>query len=146
MSSHQVRVEWQRGEREVGSDYSRDHRWIFGGGTEVDASSAPALNGNPLLVDPEEAFVASISSCHMLWFLHLAAQDGFAVDRYRDDAVGHMEPDDRGVTWITRVELRPEISYVTEVAPTAEHVADLHERSHRLCFIANSVKTQITVS
>ncbi len=97
-------VEWQRGDRAFGPEYDRDHRWTFDGGATVEASSAASLMGNPSLVDPEAAFVAAISSCHMLWFLFLAAKDGLTVDSYSDGAVGHMQRDETGVTWITRVE------------------------------------------
>ena len=145
MSEHRVTVEWDRGDREFGPAYDRDHRWTFEGGATVAASSAASLMGNPALVDPEAAFVAAISSCHMLWFLFLAAKDGLTVDRYEDAAIGHMERDERGVTWITRVELDPRIRFATASAPSASQIRELHERSHHQCFIANSVRTEITV-
>ena len=145
MSEHRVSVEWSRGDREFGTAYDRDHRWTFEGGATVAASSAASLMGNPALVDPEAAFVAAISSCHMLWFLFLAAKDGLTVDRYEDAAVGHMERDERGVTWITRVELDPRIAFAASSAPTARAIRELHDRSHHQCFIANSVRTEITV-
>jgi organic hydroperoxide reductase OsmC/OhrA len=125
--------------------YDRDHRWVFEGGATVAASSAASLMGNPALVDPESAFVAAISSCHMLWFLFLAAKDGLTVDSYEDAAVGHMQPDERGVTWITGVELDPRIRFGAGSTPTADQIRDLHDRSHHRCFIANSVRTEITV-
>jgi organic hydroperoxide reductase OsmC/OhrA len=143
MSEHAVTVAWSRGDREFGPGYDRDHAWTFAGGAVVAASSAATLLGNPERVDPEAAFVASISSCHMLWFLFLAAKDGLVVDGYRDAAVGQMERDERGITWITRVELDPVVAFATSVP--AEVVADLHRRSHDACFIANSVRTEITV-
>jgi organic hydroperoxide reductase OsmC/OhrA len=145
MSEHRVAVEWLREDREFGLAYDRDHSWTFEGGTVVEASSASSLMGNPDLVDPEAAFVAAISSCHMLWFLHLAAKDGLVVDRYRDAAVGHLERDQSGHAWITRVELDPRIDFGSGTVPTAEAVGDLHDRSHHLCFIARSVRTEITV-
>lgn len=127
-----------------GEDYSRSHVWRFDGGVEVPASSAPDLHGDPSCVDPEEAFVASISSCHMLWFLHLAADRGFHVRTYTDRAVGHMNRVDRGVIAITDVDLHPEIEWVGDV-PDARTTAEIHDESHHRCFIANSVTSTITV-
>lgn len=144
MSEHGVTVEWERGDADFGLRYDRSHVWRFDAGIEVAASSAPGLRGDPDRVDPEEAFVASVSSCHMLWFLHLAAEAGRVVDRYVDDAVGTMTRDEQGVTWITHVDLRPTIAWSGD-APTAEDVEALHEESHRRCFIANSVRSRITV-
>lgn len=118
--------------------------WRFDGGVEVPASSAPDLHGDPSCVDPEEAFVASISSCHMLWFLHLAADRGFHVRTYTDRAVGHMNRVDRGVIAITDVDLHPEIEWVGDV-PDARTTAEIHDESHHRCFIANSVTSTITV-
>lgn len=144
MSEHVAQIEWQRGDAEFSTAYDRTHVWRFDSGVEVPASSAPGLFGDPSRVDPEEAFVASISSCHMMWFLYLAAAAGHVVDRYCDDAVGTMGRDDRGVTWITDVDLRPTIEWST-AAPTPEQVTALHHESHERCFIANSVRTAITV-
>ena len=144
MSEHTVTVEWDRGGADFGTRYDRSHLWRFDGGVEVPASSAPSLLGDPTRVDPEEAFVAAISSCHMLWFLHLAADAGKVVDRYVDDAVGTMERDATGTTWITEVDLRPAIEWSPE-PPTPDEIEALHHESHRRCFIANSVRTTITV-
>lgn len=137
-------VAWERGAAAFGPRYDRSHVWRFDGGVEVPASSAPGLLGDPCRVDPEEAFVAAISSCHMLWFLHLAAEAGQVVDRYLDDAVGTMARDDAGTTWITEVDLRPTIEW-SDPQPTVDEVDALHHESHRRCFIANSVRTTITV-
>lgn len=144
MSQHCVTVEWERNGADFGLRYDRAHVWKFDSGIEVAASSAPELLGDPDRVDPEEAYVASISSCHMLWFLHLAADAGWIVDRYVDDAVGTMTRDDSGITWIPRVNLRPVIEWAGD-APTTEQIDSLHHESHRRCFIANSVRTAITV-
>jgi organic hydroperoxide reductase OsmC/OhrA len=100
--------------------------------------------GDPALVDPEEAFVASISSCHMLTFLALAARDGFVVDDYRDEAVGLMERNEHKRIAITKVTLRPEITWGGP-PPDEAQLAKLHENAHKHCFIANSVSTEITV-
>ncbi len=144
MSRYSAEVAWNRGEVAPGEDYSRSHVWRFDGGVEVPASSAPDLHGDPSCVDPEEAFVASISSCHMLWFLHLAADRGFHVRTYTDRAVGHMNRVDRGVIAITDVDLHPEIEWVGDV-PDARTTAEIHDESHHRCFIANSVTSTITV-
>ncbi|MCU1486213.1 MAG: osmotically inducible protein OsmC [Actinomycetia bacterium] len=144
MSEHGVEVEWVRGGADFGVKYDRTHVWRFDGGVEVPASSAPGLLGDPSRVDPEEAFVAAISSCHMLWFLHLAAERGLVVDRYVDGAVGTMRRDPAGITWITDVDLRPAIEWSGE-APSPADVDALHHASHERCFIANSVRSAITV-
>lgn len=112
MSEYRAEVMWQRGEQDfLDNRYSRRHVWRFDGGTELVASSSPQVVPEPfsdaLAVDPEEAFVASLSSCHMLWFLHLAAKAGYCVDSYRDEAVGVMEKNAAGRVAITRVTLRP---------------------------------------
>ena len=145
MSEHRVLLNWQRGEREFTYEaYSRDHSWTFEGGSTVTASAAPAYKGNSDLVDPEEAFVASLSSCHMLTFLALAAKKKFVVDRYTDRAVGFMEKNAEGKLAVTRVELRPAIEF-TGSPPSPQELADIHDKAHHHCFIANSVKTEITV-
>jgi organic hydroperoxide reductase OsmC/OhrA len=144
VSEHGVEVVWTRDGRPFGERYDRSHVWRFDGGVEVPASSAPGLWGDPSRVDPEEAFVAAISSCHMLWFLYLAAKRGLVVDRYVDAAVGVMQRTERGVSWITDVDLRPVIEWSGE-APAEEVVVALHHESHERCFIANSVRSRITV-
>ncbi|MHB1138051.1 MAG: OsmC family protein [Microthrixaceae bacterium] len=144
MSTHEAEVDWSRDGAPFDEDYDRSHVWRFDAGVEVPASSAPALHGDATRVDPEEAFVASLSSCHMLWFLHLAATDGLVVDRYLDRAVGTMGRAERQRLWITVIDLRPEVTWHGE-PPTAEVVEDLHRRSHERCFIANSVRSTITL-
>jgi organic hydroperoxide reductase OsmC/OhrA len=144
VSEHGVEVVWTRDGQPFGERYDRSHVWRFDGGVEVPASSAPGLWGDPSRVDPEEAFVAAISSCHMLWFLYLAAQRGLVVDRYVDAAVGVMQRTERGVSWITEVDLRPAVEWSGDV-PAADVVVALHHESHERCFIANSVRSRITV-
>ena len=97
-------------------------------------------------VDPEEAFVASIASCHMLTFLFVAGRKGFAVESYRDEAVGHMTKNQRGVPWVSTVELHPEIVYGGDKRPSAAELAQLHHEAHEQCFIANSIKTEVKVA
>lgn len=150
MSTYTVTVTWTRGDA-VFTDqrYSRRHTWKFDGGVEVPASSSPQVvrvpMSDPAGVDPEEALVAAISSCHMLSFLPLAAGAGFVVDSYEDAAVGTMAPNDHGDLWVAHVVLSPEITY-SDKQPTREEEAKLHHRAHEKCFIANSVKTKIEIA
>ena len=145
MSEHHATIAWQRGAVEFTYQaYSRDHDWIFPNGVEIAASAAPAFRGTPDRIDPEEAFVASLASCHMLTFLALAAREGIVVDGYQDSAVGLLAKDDEGRLAITRVTLRPTITFGGE-SPAAADLARLHEQAHHECFIANSVRTAITV-
>jgi len=146
MSEHKATVHWNRqGTPFTQKEYSRDHVWRFEGGSEVRASAAPEYLGNDALVDPEQAFVASLSSCHMLTFLALAAREGFVVDDYRDEAVGLMERNAEKRIAITRVVLRPEIHWGGE-APSPDQLDKLHANAHKHCFIANSVTTKIEVA
>lgn len=150
MSTYTVRVAWRRGadERFVDERYSRAHEWRFDGGTVVPASSSPDVVRLPLsradAVDPEEAFVASLSSCHMLFFLSFAAAGGLVVDAYDDDATGELGRDAHGRQAMLRVTLRPTVTWAGE-SPPREAVADLHHRAHEACFIANSVITEVNV-
>lgn len=146
MSEHVATILWTRTERAEG--YSRAHTWRFDGGAEIRASSSPLVVSVPLSdpsgVDPEEAFVASISSCHMLWYLAIAEKRGFAVESYRDEAVGEMGRNPDGRLFVERVTLRPVIKYRGS-APTSEETEALHAEAHHACFIANSVRNQIAV-
>ncbi len=145
MSEHPATIDWNRDGRDFTYEsYDRDHTWTFAGGAVVSASAAPGFRGNPNLIDPEEAFVASLSSCHMLTFLALAAKAKFVVDRYTDHAVGHMKKNEEGRFAVVHVELAPVIEFAGDV-PTVEELAKLHHEAHDLCFIANSVKTHVTV-
>lgn len=146
MSEHKATISWNRGATEFTYEtYTRDHTWRFDGGIEIAGSAAPAYKGSPACVDPEEAFVASIASCHMLTFLALAARKRFVVDRYDDEAVGFMEKSEGGKLAVTRVTLRPRIAFGGAKQPDAADIAQLHHLAHENCFIANSVKTQIVV-
>lgn len=151
MSDHSANIQWRR---EAGADfaknaYSRRHEWHFDGGATVTGSSSPHVVplpwSDPAAVDPEEAFIASISSCHMLWFLAIAAERGFVVDRYDDDAVGTMARVGPGKQAITQVVLRPRIDFAPGRAADNATVDAMHEAAHDRCYIANSVKTTITV-
>mgnify|MGYP000447462596 CR=1 len=144
-------VRWTRGDGERFTDnrYSRAHQWHFDGGAVVPASSSPLVVrlplSNPANVDPEEAFVASLSSCHMLFFLSYAAGEGFVVDSYEDQALGIMGRDARGRTSMLKVVLRPRIVFSGERRPNAQQLDALHHRSHEDCFIANSVRSEVVV-
>ena len=146
-----ARVLWNRRPDEafVDSKYSRAHTWAFDGGTEVPGSASPHVVPLPLsveaAVDPEEAFVASISSCHMLWFLSLAAEQGFVVESYEDNAEGVLGKNADGRVAMLRVILKPRIEYGARATPSAAQIAALHHQAHERCFIANSVTTEISV-
>ena len=137
----------REGARFTDNRYSRGHRWLFDGGAEVPASSSPHVVPVPLsiaeAVDPEEAFVASLSSCHMLWFLSIAAKRGFVVESYRDEAVGLMAKDGSGKMAMTRVTLRPEARFSGEKRPGADEVVAIHHQAHEECFIARSVRSEV---
>lgn len=149
MSSFGAEVIWKCKEGETFTDrrYSRGHVWRFDGGIEVLASSSPHVVPLPYSVaenvDPEEAFVAALSSCHMLFFLHFASDAGLVIDHYCDAAIGKMEKVD-GKTMITKVTLRPDVRY-GGTQPDADLIAGLHHRAHEACFLANSVKSEIVV-
>jgi organic hydroperoxide reductase OsmC/OhrA len=146
VSEHKATILWSRGAHEFGYEtYSRDHTWRFDGGALVAASATPSYKGNPACVDPEEAFVAALSSCHMLTFLAIAARKRLVVDRYEDAAIGFMEKNEAGRLAITRVELRPRITFGGTTQPSAEDVERMHHQAHEHCFIANSVKTDVRV-
>jgi len=150
MSEHSAIVRWQRGSDEfTRGRYSRRHEWRFDGGAVVPASAAPsnvrAPWSDPAGVDPEEALVAAIASCHMLWFLALAAERGFIVDRYEDGAAGTMQRVANGREAITDVVLHPRIVFGGERKPDAGEIAALHKSAHEHCYIANSVKSTIRI-
>ncbi|HEY0927412.1 OsmC family protein [Brevundimonas sp.] len=150
MTEYLATVEWGRGDQPfLDNKYARAHDWRFDGGAVVRGSSAPESvpvpMSDPTAVDPEEALVASASSCHMLFFLAYAAKAGFVVDRYLDEAVGVMGRDERGKVAIVSVILRPAVTFSGETLPDAAAIADLHHRSHEHCYIANSLRAEVTV-
>ena len=146
MSQHRAMIRWKRESPGFSYDtYNRAHTWTFDGGVEVAASSAPDYRGDQDRVDPEEAYVASLASCHMLTFLALAASRHFVVDGYTDEAVGFMEKNANGKLAITRVMLRPRVEFGGASRPSDEQLSKLHEQAHENCFLANSVLTSITV-
>lgn len=146
MSEHIAEISWKRETPGFSYDeYNRTHRWRFDNGLEVAAAAAPEFLGDPSCVDPEEAFVASISSCHMLTFLAIAARKRLVIDAYEDKAVGHMEKNEDGRLAVTRVDLNPRITFAEDVVIDASALERLHHSAHEQCFIANSVKTEVVV-
>ncbi|HEY8382973.1 MAG TPA: OsmC family protein [Microvirga sp.] len=149
--AHTATIRWGRGEA-VFSDgrYSRAHSWTFDGGITVPGSPSPSIVPLPYsredAVDPEEAFVASVSSCHMLTFLHLASKKRYVVDSYEDRAAGVMTKNERGRLFVSKVTLDPVIVFSGERQPTPDQIAELHHLAHEECFIANSVLTEIVVA
>jgi organic hydroperoxide reductase OsmC/OhrA len=148
MSAYHATIEWQRGDEDfTGGRYSRAHVWRFDGGAVVAGSSSPHVVPVPMsdasAVDPEEAFVASLASCHMLWFLDIAQRRGYAIDAYADAADGVMAKNADGKMAMTVVTLRPRVTFGGEKRPTREEVEALHHRAHERCFIASSVKTDV---
>jgi organic hydroperoxide reductase OsmC/OhrA len=148
MPEYQMEIVWTRdGAVFIDNRYSRRHRWLFDGGVDVPASSSPHVvpvpMSDPAAIDPEEAFLASLSSCHMLWLLSVAAKRGFIVESYRDKPVGVMGKDASGNLAMTCVTLRPDILFAGEQRPTKDQVIALHEEAHGRCFIANSVRTEV---
>jgi organic hydroperoxide reductase OsmC/OhrA len=151
MATYEATVKWRRGADEpfIDQRYSRAHDWLFDGGARVRGSSSPHSVrppfSDPSAVDPEEALVVALSSCHMLVFLWLAARRGFAVLSYEDAAFGIMNKDERGREWVTNVTLRPQVVFDGDKRPTELEVEALHHESHEGCYIANSVKTAVVV-
>lgn len=148
MSSHRATVEWKKEGDFSRKKYLRTHRWRFDGGIEVKAAASPSVVPKPWTVDdavdPEEAFIASVSSCHMLTFLFLAANDGFVCESYVDEAEGLLA-NEGGGQWITEIVLRPKIEFSGEKRPSEKELEELHHRAHEECFISRSVKTNIRV-
>ncbi|HTW38140.1 MAG TPA: OsmC family protein [Steroidobacteraceae bacterium] len=150
MTTHTATIEWRRNAAPfLDRRYSRAHEWRFDGGAVVQASSSPQVVrvplSNPAYVDPEEAFIAALSSCHMLWFLDLAAAAGYLIEQYSDRAEGRMGRRD-GKEWVESVVLAPVVEFGGTRRPDEEAVRELHHRAHEACFIANSVRTAVSVA
>jgi organic hydroperoxide reductase OsmC/OhrA len=150
MKQFEAQLAWQRGSQAfLDQRYSRAHEWRFDGGLTVPASSSPLSvpvpMSDPAAVDPEEALVAAASSCHMLFFLSLAAQSGFVVDSYQDHALGTLGPGPDGRIAMTLVRLRPAIVFSGERQPTTAELASLHHAAHEKCYVANSLKCDVVV-
>ena len=150
MGEHTATVVWERnGAVFTDNRYSRAHRWHFDGGIDVPASSSPQSVPVPLsmtaAVDPVEALVAALSSCHMLWFLSIAARRGFQIERYRDEAAGVLAKDAGGRMAMTVVTLRPDATFVGERLPSRADLDAMHHEAHDRCFIANSVRSEVRI-
>ena len=150
MSRYTVEILWERGEQGfLDNSYSRRHHIRFDGGAQMLGSSSPSVvpvpGSDPAGVDPEEAFVAALSGCHMLWFLAIAAKRGFVVDRYLDSPVGVMERNAEHRFAMTRVTLHPQVTFSGQQLPSADDLAALHHQAHEECYIANSVKTLVVI-
>lgn len=146
MSEYKVQLQWAADTAAFTyKTYSRTHTWTFGGGTTIEASAAPEYLGKAELVNPEEAFAASLASCHLLTFLALAAFQKFTVARYEDQAVAVVGKNDKGKMAVLRVTLRPNVTFTGEKQPTPEQLQELHHKAHNDCFISNSVLTEVIV-
>ena len=146
MSEHKTTLHWNRGGKPfTPGGYSRDHEWIFERGQRLTGSAAPDYLGSEQGVDPEEALVVALSSCHMLTLLAIAAKKGWVIDSYDDEAAGKLGKNDAGRIALTEVTLRPKIVFAEGSAPDAEGLQHLHHQAHEHCFIANSVKTKVTI-
>jgi organic hydroperoxide reductase OsmC/OhrA len=148
MENYLAKVEWCRGEQKFADNrYSRRHQIEFDGGASIAASSSPHVVSVPysdiVAIDPEEMFVASLSSCHMLWFLSIAAKAGFIVDSYTDNAEGKMEKNAFGKLIMSQVILKPRATFSGNQLPSISDVLQIHHQAHEECFIANSVKTNV---
>ena len=151
MSEHRAEVRWNRnGAVFTDNRYSRVHTWEFDGGVTVPASPSPHIVPPPFSeaanVDPEEAFIAALSSCHMLFFLEIAAKSGFVIESYADRAVGRMAKNTEGKFAITQITLNPEVACAGDDLPDAAAIAEIHHQAHSKCFLANSVKTEIVIA
>ncbi len=150
MNKYQATIRWHRQDEVfIDNKYSRKHSWHFDGGAEITASASPHIVPEPYSdpegIDPEESFVASLSSCHMLWFLSLAAKEKIRIDRYEDQAEGIMQKNKEGKLAITKVILKPKVTFGQDENSSQEILDKLHQQAHQRCFIAHSVKTEITV-
>ena len=151
MSTYTATIRWSRNGAEgfARGQYSRAHSWEFDGGVTVPASPSPHIVPKPWsdlnAVDPEETFVASLASCHMLFFVDLARRAGFVVDSYVDEAEGVLDKRADGKMWMSGVTLRPRVDWSGDKRPSEADIADLHHKAHDACFIANSVTTEIRV-
>ncbi len=149
--NYTVKILWNKnpGEKFIDGKYSRRHRWVFDGGMVILASSSPHVVPLPMsdgtAVDPEESFLAALSSCHMLFFLSIAAAQKFIVEKYEDNAEGFIEKIENGEMAMTTVNLKPKIIFAGGTIPSEEQIANMHKTAHKKCYIANSVKSEIHI-
>ena len=151
MSTYIAKISWKNDSPDTftRNRYTRGHTWSFDGGIDVPASSSPHAVRLPYsveaAVDPEEALVAAAASCHMMTFLWVAANKGFVIDSYEDNAVGDLTAGDDGKQWISKITLDPQIAWSGETLPTAADISYMHHAAHEGCYIANSIKSEIVV-
>ena len=146
MSEHKAVLKWNRGDAGFGyKEYPRDHEWTFPRSDQhLRASAAPAFLGGADCTDPEEAFTAALASCHMLTFLAVASMSGFVVDSYEDEPVGYLDKGEDKKPWLARIEMHPKIVFSGEKQPSPDEIEKLHQKAHHECFLAKSVKTEVT--
>jgi len=146
MSEYKVNLLWSGNSANFTyKTYSRTHTWTFGGGTSIEASAAPEYLGKAELVNPEEAFAASLASCHLLTFLALAAFQKFTVQQYEDQVIAIVGKNEQGKMAVLQVTLKPQVTFSGDKQPTVEQLQQLHHKAHNDCFISNSVLTKVTV-
>ncbi|MDA1353736.1 MAG: OsmC family protein [bacterium] len=146
MSIHHTQLNWKlTAESFAYETFNREHTMTYKDGLSIPASSAPDYLGKPAHVDPEEALIGAVSSCHMLTFLALASKKRYTVSAYADNAQGTLEKNNDGVLAITTIQLHPKITFEGEKIPNAEELAAMHDKAHQHCFIANSIKAKVTV-
>ncbi len=148
---HYAKLRWKKKPEEVFTNhkYSRLHTWLFDGGTAVRASSSPEIIPAPMsdvsAIDPEEAFIAALSSCHMLFFLSVTASRQYVVDSYEDEVEGITEKDENKKISITKITLRPKVIFSGDNIPSSNEIKFFHETAHKKCYLANSVKAKISI-
>lgn len=146
MSEYKVDLDWASDSEDFAYDnYPRTHQWKFGGGIEVNASAAPEYLGKAEFVNPEEAFIASLASCHLLTFLAIASFKKFVVKSYHDTAMGFVGKNDKNKVAMLKVILRPKVEFGGSAKPSAEELNKMHEKAHAECFISNSVLSEVVV-
>lgn len=146
MSEHKIKLTWNKQTDSFAyKNYNREHQWDFGQGLVVKASSAPEFLGNPECADPEQAFAASLSSCHMLFFIAICSKKNLIVQNYVDNAMAYLETNEQGVLMITRVVLRPEVTFAEGVEIERQAIEKIHHQSHERCFLANSVLSDVII-
>jgi organic hydroperoxide reductase OsmC/OhrA len=146
MSEHKVTLRWTKQTESFDyKDYNRDHLWDFGEGLVVNASSAPDFMGTPEYADPERAFAAALSSCHMLFFIAICSKKHLTVEDYVDNATAFLEKNDQGALVITRVVLKPEVLFADGVEVERQMIEKIHHQSHERCFLANSVRSDVII-
>lgn len=146
MSEHKAQLNWKRNDAGFGyKEYPRKHTWTFPRSEQsLNAAAAPEYLGEADCADPEEAFTAALASCHMLTFLAISSMSGYVVDSYEDEAVGHLEKGENGKPWLAKITMSPQITFSGEKQPSPEDIEKLHQKAHHECFLANSVKTEVT--